>query len=175
MNKAIFLDRDGVINEVMSERVKFVNKKEDIYLLDGVADAIANFRQNGYKVFIVTNQGGVGLGFLKKHVLDEIHESMLSLLKEANAEAIIDEIAVCTHKPKAECTCRKPLPGMILTLATKHKIDLTESFMIGDMESDIECGLAAAVKTVLITKDGSTETKADYVRKNLNETLDIIK
>lgn len=69
MKKAVFLDRDGVINEVLTKRVKFVNRPEDFYLLPGVAEAIAKIRKLGYSVFVVTNQGGVGLGYLKESML----------------------------------------------------------------------------------------------------------
>jgi D-glycero-D-manno-heptose 1,7-bisphosphate phosphatase len=153
MNKAIFLDRDGVINEVLSERVRYVNKPEDFYLLPGVADAIAIFRKLGYLIFVVTNQGGIGMGYMKLSVLKSIHRKMREVLLMENEQAIIDDIAYCPHRPRDGCDCRKPKPGMIIDLAEKYNIDLSQSYMIGDMESDIEAGRSAGCKTVWIGKD----------------------
>lgn len=76
MNKSVFLDRDGVINEVQTDRVKFVNRPEDVHLLPGVPEAIAKLRQLGFKIFVVTNQGGVGLGYMTEKTLHKIHEKM---------------------------------------------------------------------------------------------------
>lgn len=171
MKKAVFLDRDGVINEVMSERVKFVNRKEDLYLLDGVSEAISNFCNKGYSVFVVTNQGGVGLGFMKSETLDEIHEHMKNLIASEFPDAVIDEVISCTHKPKSNCSCRKPSPGMLYSLSKTHGIDLSQSYMIGDMETDVEAGLNAGVKTILLTEE-KVETKANYVARTL---LDAVK
>jgi D-glycero-D-manno-heptose 1,7-bisphosphate phosphatase len=148
LHAGVFLDRDGVINEVLSDRVKFVNKPEDFYLLDGVGQAIKSFNEAGYKVFVVTNQGGVGLGFMEETVLLEIHTKMAGDLETFGAA--IDDIAYCPHKPKTGCACRKPMPKMILDLAEKHQVDLTKSYMIGDREPDIEAGKQAGVQTILI-------------------------
>jgi len=144
----IFLDRDGVINEVLSHRVKFVNKPEDFHLLEGVGEAVKIFNEAGFKVFVVTNQGGVGLGFMKESALLDVHTKMAADLKAYGAT--IDDIAYCPHKPKAGCACRKPKPKMILDLADKHQVDLAKSYMIGDREPDIAAGKQAGVKTILI-------------------------
>lgn len=148
MHKAIFLDRDGVINEVLSKRVKFVNQPEDLYLLGGVREAILSFNKTGWKVFIVTNQGGIGLGYMSETELSDIHKKLRSDLLEV--EAKIDDIAYCPHQPNAGCPCRKPKPQMILDLAERYNINLEESYMVGDRKTDIEAGQAAGVKTVLI-------------------------
>lgn len=153
MNKAIFLDRDGVINESFTDRVKFVNRPSDFYLLPGVANAIATFKRLDYLVFVVTNQGGIGQGYMQLETLEAIHIKMIHLLKKENKGAIIDDIRFCPHKPKAGCDCRKPEPGMILDLARQYQVDLSQSYMIGDMESDIEAGRSAGCKTVWIGKD----------------------
>jgi len=152
MKAAIFLDRDGVINEVLTKRVKFVNQPEDFYLLQGVGQAIHMLNQTGYPVFVVTNQGGVGLGYMAESDLQAIHQKMEADLKEENA--FVTEIAYCPHKPYAGCHCRKPKAGMLHTLAAKHKIDLEQSFMVGDRQADIEAGKAAGTLTVRI---GETE------------------
>ncbi|EIJ79890.1 histidinol-phosphatase [Bacillus methanolicus PB1] len=169
MKKAIFLDRDGVLNEVLSDRVKFVNRPEQLYLLERAAEAVAEFTRAGFEVFVVTNQGGVGLGFLKEKDLDRIHERLHGLIVEKGGE--IKEIAYCPHKPKAGCECRKPNPGMILKLAEKYNIDLSKSIMVGDHERDIEAGKKAGCKTVFI---GSGSTSADLQAESLYEAVEPI-
>lgn len=169
MNQAIFLDRDGVINEVLSQRVKFVNKPEQLYLLEGASEAIAEFTKAGYDVFVVTNQGGVGLGFLKERELHRIHERLHELVEQKGGK--VREISYCPHKPKAGCECRKPNAGMLFDLAKKYDIDLKRSIMVGDHERDIEAGKKAGCKTVFI---GSEETAADFKANSLLEAVEPI-
>lgn len=154
---AIFLDRDGVLNEVLSRRVKFVNRPEDFHLLPGVGEAVYLLNKAGYPVFVVTNQGGVGLGYMTEDTLNRIHDKMRHDLTHYDAE--ITAIAYCPHRPDAGCGCRKPNAGMLENLAEKHHIDLQQSYMVGDRVPDIEAGKKAGTKTVLI---GSKEkAKAD--------------
>ncbi|MFC2949081.1 D-glycero-alpha-D-manno-heptose-1,7-bisphosphate 7-phosphatase [Virgibacillus sediminis] len=165
MSKGIFLDRDGVLNEVLTDRVQFVNSPEDFYLLPGVGEAIHLLNKAGFKVFVVTNQGGVGLGFMAKEALIEIHNKMQQDLHEYGA--VIDDIAYCPHKPHANCACRKPKPQMILDLAEKHQVDIKESFMAGDREPDIQAGKKAGVRTILIGDGILDGVDADYVFPDL--------
>ncbi|WP_195743491.1 D-glycero-alpha-D-manno-heptose-1,7-bisphosphate 7-phosphatase [Bacillus cereus] len=158
--KAIFLDRDGVINEILSNRVDFVNKPEDIYLLPGVAEAIATFNRKGYMVLVTTNQAGVSLGHMTQNELLEIHRHMKEKLINENPDAHIHEFAACVHRPKNGCTCRKPEAGMLLQLAQKYDIDLVSSYMIGDQETDICAGKKAGTRTIRIADD-LEETHAD--------------
>jgi D-glycero-D-manno-heptose 1,7-bisphosphate phosphatase len=167
--KAIFLDRDGVLNEVLSHRVKFVNSPEDLYLLEGAAEAVAELSKAGYEIFVVTNQGGVGLGFLKEKRLHEIHDTMIEMIKEHGGH--IKEVAYCPHKPKAGCECRKPNAGMLLDLASRHEINLEGSVMVGDHERDIEAGKKAGCKTVFI---GSEDTSADKKAPSLQAAVPFI-
>lgn len=155
MKTAVFLDRDGVINEVLSKRVKYVNKPSDLYLLPGVEEAILALNNQGLKVFVVTNQGGVGLGYMKEATLQKVHDKLIEKLNKFNA--FVDDIAYCHHKPHEGCSCRKPEPGMLYQLAEKHDIDLTKSYMVGDREPDIVAGKKAGCKTILV----GNEEKAD--------------
>ncbi|WP_318504034.1 HAD family hydrolase [Bacillus sp. T3] len=164
MKKGIFLDRDGVINEVLSHRVKFVNKPQEFYLLDGVAEAIRQLNEAGLPVFVVTNQGGIGLGFMKEAALHKVHEKMKKDLSKEGA--VIDDIAYCPHKPKAGCACRKPEAQMIIDLAEKHDISRRDSIMVGDREPDIEAGKKAGCKTVFIG-DETENPGADIVFRDL--------
>ncbi|CDQ38143.1 MULTISPECIES: D-glycero-alpha-D-manno-heptose-1,7-bisphosphate 7-phosphatase [Virgibacillus] len=161
---AVFLDRDGVVNEVLTKRVKFVNQPADVYLLEGVAEAIKICNDLGYKVFVVTNQGGIGLGYMNEENLHAVHKKMKEEI--AKSDGHIDDIAYCPHKPDANCACRKPKPEMIYTLARKHQIDLQHSFMVGDREVDVEAGKKAGVKTILVG-NRQTTSKADWTFPNL--------
>jgi D-glycero-D-manno-heptose 1,7-bisphosphate phosphatase len=148
MKKGIFLDRDGVINEVLSKRVKFVNSPKDLYLLPKVGEAIKRLNDAGFPTFVVTNQGGVGLGFIKETALQAIHKKMEKDLKKFGASIV--EVSYCAHKPGAGCECRKPGSKMITELADKYQIDLGSSYMIGDRDVDILAGKAAGTKTILV-------------------------
>lgn len=148
MDKAIFLDRDGVVNEVLSERVKFVNQPKDFYLLEGVGEAVKLLNDANYKVFIVTNQGGVGLGYMQEAELQAIHDEMKKQLSLNGAH--ITDIAYCPHKPQEGCSCRKPNPEMLLKLAEKYGVNMGKSFMVGDRKQDIEAGEKAGATTVLV-------------------------
>jgi D-glycero-D-manno-heptose 1,7-bisphosphate phosphatase len=148
MEKGIFLDRDGVINEVLSHRVKFVNKPQEFHLLNGVGEAIRQLNEKELPVFVVTNQGGVGLGYMKETALNTIHRKMEQDLARFGAK--VDDIAYCPHKPKAGCRCRKPEAQMLIDLAEKHDISLPDSIMVGDREPDIAAGKKAGCKTVFI-------------------------
>lgn len=160
MHKAVFLDRDGVINEVLSKRVRFVNAPRDFHLLEGVGEGIRQLNEAGYKVFVVTNQGGVGLGFMTAADLHQVHAKMEKELDKSGA--FLDDIAFCPDRPEAKSRCRKPAPGMILDLAEKHEIDLSRSYMAGDREPDIQAGKNAGTKTVLIGRHEKRRTDADF-------------
>ncbi|GAA0323813.1 D-glycero-beta-D-manno-heptose 1,7-bisphosphate 7-phosphatase [Bacillus carboniphilus] len=164
MDTAVFLDRDGVINEVLTKRVKFVNKPSDLHLLPGVEEAILHLNQSGLKVFVVTNQGGVGLGYMKEATLHKVHDTLLEKL--GKVEATVDDIAYCHHKPHEGCACRKPEPGMLLKLAEKHAIDLSKSYMVGDRDVDIIAGKRAGCTTILV---GTEKAEADKRFKDLLE------
>ncbi len=164
MNKAVFLDRDGVIND----NYKPVNTPDDLKLYPWSAESILQLNQAGYYVFVVTNQGGIEMGYFKEKDLNEIHDKLIMEIKEHGAT--IDEIDFCPHF-KTKCECRKPLPGMINRLGKKHDIDLKNSFMVGDRDVDIEAGIKSGCKTIKI---GKTYKKADYTVKNLKEAVSVI-
>ncbi|WP_026907935.1 D-glycero-alpha-D-manno-heptose-1,7-bisphosphate 7-phosphatase [Paucisalibacillus globulus] len=170
MEVGIFLDRDGVINEVLTRRVKFVNKPSDFYLLNGVGEAIKKLNEASYKVFVVTNQGGIGLGYMRETALESVHQKMMDDLAEFGAH--IDDISYCPHKPHEGCVCRKPRPQMLLNLAEKHHIDLENSYMVGDRDPDIEAGKKAGTKTVLVGNREKTISESDLKFKDLLEFVE---
>ncbi|MEJ9282365.1 MAG: HAD family hydrolase [Bacilli bacterium] len=169
MKTAVFLDRDGVINEVLTERVKFVNKPKDLHFLPGVPEAIRKLNEHFDYIFVVTNQGGVGLGFMKESQLQKVHEHMVNELKKHGA--IIHDIAYCPHKPKAGCACRKPGSKMIEDLAEKYQVDVSNSYMVGDTDTDIQAGKKAGTKTVFI---GEEDPLADAAFPDLQSAADWI-
>lgn len=164
LKRAVFLDRDGVINEVLTNRVKFVNNPKQFYFLPGVEEAIKSLNEYFDYVFVVTNQGGIGLGYMKEKQLHKIHEFMVTELEKKGAT--IHEVAYCSHKPKAGCECRKPNSKMILDLGEKYKIDLNKSYMVGDTDTDIQAGKKAGTRTVFI---GENDPLADAVCPSLKE------
>ncbi|MFC4765833.1 D-glycero-alpha-D-manno-heptose-1,7-bisphosphate 7-phosphatase [Effusibacillus consociatus] len=163
--KAVFLDRDGVIND----HVRPVNGPDDLILFPGVGQSIKRLQDAGYKVFVVTNQGGVGLGYMTEEDLQQVHNKMLHEISRDGAE--IDDIRYCAHKPRAGCACRKPEPGMIHDLAEKYNIDLKQSFMVGDRDFDIQAGRRAGTRTIFI---GKGHADADAIAANLPQAVDLI-
>lgn len=164
LKRAVFLDRDGVINEVLTKRVKFVNEPKQFYFLPGVEEAIKRLNEHFDYVFVVTNQGGIGLGYMSEKQLHKIHDHMVARLKKKGAT--IHEVAYCPHKPKAGCECRKPNSKMIVDLGQKYGIDLEKSYMVGDTDTDIQAGKKAGTRTVFI---GESDPLADAVCPNLKE------
>ena len=164
LKRAVFLDRDGVINEVLTNRVKFVNNPKQFYFLPGAEEAIKSLNAYFDYVFVVTNQGGIGLGYMKEKQLHKVHDYMVAELEKKGAT--IHEVAYCPHKPKAGCECRKPNSKMILDLGEKYKIDLKKSYMVGDTDTDIQAGKKAGTRTVFI---GESDPLADAVCPNLKE------
>lgn len=165
-SSAVFLDRDGVINDVLSDRVTFVNQPKDFFLLPGVGEAIKQFNMLDYAVFVVTNQGGIGLGYMTEEDLTNVHQRMTEEL--AIHGAVIDAVAYCPHKPHAGCACRKPHPTMIERLAKKYQIDLPTSYMIGDRHVDMETGKKAGVTSILVGGREEDMRDADMVFPDLS-------
>lgn len=167
MTRAVILDRDGVIND--NHRDPNVNRPDQFILFEHTAQAIQKLNQAGFLVLVATNQGGVGLKYMSKQALDEIHEYMKERLFALGA--VIDDVAACIHAPHAGCSCRKPKPGLLLELEQRYHFDLLMSYMVGDRETDVEAGIAAGTKTVYI---GEGNTKANFKCSNLLEAVEWI-
>ncbi|MGC9145308.1 MAG: D-glycero-alpha-D-manno-heptose-1,7-bisphosphate 7-phosphatase [Nitrososphaeria archaeon] len=165
-NKAVFLDRDGVI----CYDVHYMSSPDQFTLMPGVGEGIQKLNEMGFLVIVVTNQSGLKRGLITEDNLKKIHERMISELSAYGAR--IDDIFVCPCLPEDDCECRKPKPGMILEAARKHSIDLKSSYMIGDKQIDSDAGKAAGCKTILITEDASAV--ADFKVKNFIEAVEII-
>lgn len=148
MTKAIFLDRDGVINQ---ERKDYVKKVEEFVILENVPDAINLIKNNGFLVIIITNQSAVNRKLLTIENLDRIHEKLQKYLKEHNTS--LDGIYFCPHTPSENCKCRKPEPGLIIQAVNDFEIDISQSFMIGDSKKDIQAAENAGCKGILLKKN----------------------
>ncbi|HMD44138.1 MAG TPA: HAD family hydrolase [Candidatus Acidoferrum sp.] len=150
MKKAAFLDRDGVINKRAGDGGYILNWGE-FEVLSGVPEAITQLNRAGFQVIVVTNQQCVAKGLITIAGLEEIHRNLQRELADAGAH--LDAIYYCPHGSDESCACRKPAPGMLLTAAKEHDLDLASSWIIGDADSDIVAGQSAGCKTILITGD----------------------
>jgi D-glycero-D-manno-heptose 1,7-bisphosphate phosphatase len=145
VNRAVFLDRDGVLNEaVLSEGRPYPPASlADLRITEGAAEALSGLKAAGFLLIVVTNQPDVGRGTQSREAVEAMNRALEAALP-------LDEFVVCYHDGREPCGCRKPEPGMVLDAAARHAIDLTRSFLIGDRWRDIDCGHAAGVRTVWI-------------------------
>jgi D-glycero-D-manno-heptose 1,7-bisphosphate phosphatase len=157
MTRAIFLDRDGVINRKPPEG-DYVTRWEDFYILPGVAEGIALLNRASFLVIVVTNQRCIAKGLMSAAELEKMHKRMTELLGKSGA--IVDGTFYCPHEIGSGCDCRKPAPGMLLNAARLHGIDLSASWMIGDSEIDVEAGRNAGCKTVRLLQTDKVLDKA---------------
>ncbi len=171
MRRAVFLDRDGVLNRaiVVQNKPYPPANLAEFEVLPGAIEACAELRKAGFLLIVVTNQPDVARGTQRREVVEAINQTLLS-------NAPIDEIKVCYHDDGDQCTCRKPLPGLLMEAAKDWQIDLSSSFMIGDRWKDIESGRRAGCKTILV--DGNyeemLESTPDHRVRSLAEARDWI-
>lgn len=162
MERVIFLDRDGTLNE----EVNYLHRREDLRLLEGAAQAIRSFREAGYRIVVVTNQAGVARGYYQEKDVHELHAYMNEILGQDGAQ--VDHFFYCPHHPvhgigkyKKACHCRKPETGMFEKAEQFYEIDKEHSWMIGDKLIDVEAGRNFGVHTVLVgTGYGAGEREA---------------
>lgn len=168
---AIFLDRDGVINDNRG----FVNTPEDFRLLPGVGDALKKL-QSKFKLCVVTNQGGIGLGHLSEQSLERIHRKMHLLLDMYGVKLTGVEYASQAPNPNGEgaASRRKPGTGMFWKLVERYRIDPEKSYMVGDRESDITAGLRMGCTTYFIGPDDKPDGGAHFRMKDLSEVANHI-
>ena len=145
-NKAVFLDRDGVINE---ERGEYTFRIEDFRFTCGIFDFMKAAREKGYLLILISNQGGVAKGLYSCEDVSRLHSWMQAVLEENGI--MLDDMYYCPHYPDVEpCSCRKPSPLMILQAIEKYDIDPSLSVMVGDSERDAEAARRAGVKSLKI-------------------------
>lgn len=171
MRRAVFLDRDGVINRALVREGKPYPPAglAEMEVLPGVAQALAALREAGFLLIVVTNQPDVARGTTSREIVEEIN-------KHLAARLAIDEFRTCFHDSGDGCDCRKPLPGALLSAAKIHGIDLGKSYMVGDRWRDTEAGQRAGCKTIFIDYGYSEEQpeSVDYRVRSLMEATQII-
>ena len=168
--RAVFLDRDGVINKVLMVDGKPYAPRtfSEFELIDGVANMLNLFKNMGFLNIVITNQPDVPRGLIQMEEL----EKMIALMKE---ELPLDDISVCLHDDHHNCSCRKPKPGMLIETSKKWDIDLKKSYFIGDTWKDMEAGKDAGCKTILIDTSYNKDVESYYRVNNLNEAAQLIK
>ncbi len=152
MNRAVFLDRDGTVNE----EVGYLRDLEQLRLLPGAGLAIRRLNEAGIKVILITNQSGIARGYFPESFVEETHALLRDMLRRDGAQ--LDGVYYCPHHPRAgnshytvECECRKPGTGMIVRAAREMMIDVRKSFVVGDKWSDVELGQRAGARSILVT------------------------
>ena len=155
MKRAVFIDRDGVINRAVVRDGKPYPPQDlsDFELLPGVPEAVRSLHEAGFRLIVATNQPDVGAGRQTRDNVEAIHAHLRATLP-------IDDIKVCYHTDADLCACRKPKPGMLLDAAQQWQIDLSSSVMVGDRWRDVDAGKAAGCRTILI-ESGYDERQAE--------------
>ena len=175
MNKAVFWDRDGIINPVVEEREDGVKNAspqrfEDFKLVDGAFELLNQVKAKGFLNIIVTNQPDIARNKMSWGELNKMHD----FLKQGIP--VIDAIYVCPHDINDNCNCRKPKPGLLLDAAKDYNINLAECYVVGDSQKDLDAAKAVGVKSILLRTDYNSEVKnADFEVKSLQEITKIRK
>lgn len=167
--RAVFFDRDGVLNNVVWRDGKPASPRtpDELEIAEGAAKVMGCLRRSGYRIFVVTNQPDVRRGLMTAETLTAIHGRLLETVA-------VDDIAACQHDDRDACDCRKPKAGMLLDLAARWNIDLTRSWMVGDQDRDTACGKLAGCRTVLLDRPYNSGIGADMVADDLVEACRLI-
>ncbi len=171
MRKALFLDRDGVINVEKN----YLYRIEDFEFIDGVFEACRAFQQKGYLIIVITNQAGIARGKYTEEDYDVLTRWMLGRFTEEGIK--ISAVYHCPHHPDftGSCDCRKPAPGMLEAARAEFDIDMASSILVGDKESDIEAGLNAGIGSNILVRSGHVideeKTRSNMVLESIDELI----
>lgn len=172
MNKALFLDRD---NTIIFD-APYMADPDQVKIMPGVVEALKKFRQAGFLLIIVTNQSGIGRGMFSEQAMLKVHERMVEMFLTEGVD--FEDILYCPHAPEDDCECRKPLPGMLIEAANRHRVEMSESVMVGDKAADVEAGIAAGCgKSVWLShgrKHIEIENTEFIIAENLKEAAEKI-
>ena len=166
---AVFLDRDGVINEVVVRDGKLASPRtlDEFRFVDGITEALERLRVAGYRLFVLTNQPDVARGLLDRSVLEHMTQRILTVLP-------VERVLTCVHDEKDGCVCRKPRPGMLHEVVVAEGVQLSRSFMIGDSWKDVQAGRTAGCRTILLRREYNHGVEADHAVASLKEAVDLI-
>jgi D-glycero-D-manno-heptose 1,7-bisphosphate phosphatase len=179
MNRAIFLDRDGVINENRDN--DYVRRWDQFRFLPKAKEAIKTLTDAAWDIIIVSNQAGIGKGIMSVQAVEDINAHMIEEIEKCGGR--IRAVYYCPHRPDEDCLCRKPKPGMLLRAARELGIYLLDSYLIGDNITDIQAGARAGCRTVLVKTGRGSESlknrkpwpvKPDHVATDLSEAVELI-
>lgn len=182
MNKAIFLDRDGTINIDTG----YIGNSNLVTLYPNVGKGIKKLKDEfGFKIIVISNQSGITRGLITSDDVDKVNNKINEILEKENTK--VDAFYYCPYHPeydsKEKCKCRKPSPHMVFTSARDYNIDLKKSYFIGDKVSDIECGLQAGLKTILllntiteseINQLHNSQKSPNFISENFSDAVDFI-
>ncbi len=170
MKKAVFLDRDGTINVDTG----YLSDPDGLVIIRGAKKGIKLLKKNGFMVFIITNQSGVGRGYFSLEQLASVNQRLLEELSKDGIE--IDDVRFCPHHPQQKCACRKPEPGLVVDLIERYGVDAENSYFVGDKMLDVKTGKNVGCRTILISDDSGfifeeedDWTPPDFIAKNLHE------
>jgi D-glycero-D-manno-heptose 1,7-bisphosphate phosphatase len=158
MSKALFLDRDGTL--IIDK--DYLSDPAGVVLLPGVVDGLRRARELGYRLFLFTNQSGIGRGYYTLADAQRVNARMEQMI--ALPSPLFDEICIAPEAPDQPSLYRKPSPRFIEEMIAKHSLDPQQCTMVGDRESDIEAGLAAGIRSVAVT--GGKLTREDWIKRN---------
>jgi D-glycero-D-manno-heptose 1,7-bisphosphate phosphatase len=161
--EAVFLDRDGVINENRPDHVK---SWEEFRFLPGTLNALARLFGAGLRTFVISNQAVINQGIVPRARVDELNEQMIREVERFGGH--VNEVAYCPHTAAEGCECRKPRPGLLTSLAGRHGVNLTRSVIVGDAMSDVEAGLAAGCRVVLVLTGRGRDQLLQATTKHLS-------
>jgi len=169
MKKAVFLDRDGVVNRLIARNGEFFSPRQlsDLHIVEDAENCLRRLQRAGFLNIVVTNQPEIARGLLNRETLDAIHRRLRAMLA-------LDGILVCPHDDKDGCSCRKPKPGMLLAAADQWELDLAASFLIGDRGKDVAAGREAGCCTVLIDCPYNRDVRPDQRVGSLTEAVQFI-
>ncbi len=174
---AVFIDRDGVLNEDKG----YVSKVEDLVVLPTVPESLLRLKKRGFLLIIITNQSGIARGYFRREDADRFHTALQQRIIELGGTAW-DALYMCPHHPSGvvgefaiDCACRKPKPGLLEQARQDYAINWDASFLIGDKDSDVACGKAVGIRTIQITSDQYTNhAEADCYVNTMAEAVDYI-
>lgn len=161
-NRAVFLDRDGVINV---NRPNNVTAWHEFVFETGSLPALVRLAETDFQLIVVSNQSGIGRGQMTRSTVDEIHAQMKRVIEHAGGR--LDRIYYCPHAPQDQCTCRKPSPEMLLNGRADLDLDLTQSFFIGDWIDDVRAARNAGVTPLLVRTGRGADALQEILRANL--------